>query len=206
MTAPPSATQTTALKSAFESLLGTAPWLSTEIPPGEWNVFSQKLFIKSLRDGEVLQAMGDRNLVGAFVLSGCIRTAYLHQDGAEHNRFFAAAGQFVGPLAAGLVRGPSEASLVAIGDTDVIAVDLYDFLAMYQVSPVWDRIGRGITERFYLIRERHAHQLLTLSAEERWTVFKSEYSALLSLVPQKHIASYLGIRPETLARLRKART
>lgn len=206
MTGYPTIEQSSALKTAFEVLLGSAPWLPKEIPQAEWDLFAKKLRLITLHDGEVLQAAGDKNLLGAFVIAGCIRTAYFHQDGFEHNRFFAATGQFVGPLAAGLTKGPSEASLIAVGPTEVIAINLYEFFGMYQVSPVWDRIGRGITERFYLVREKHAHQLLTLSAEERWAVFKTEHAALLALVPQKHIASYLGIRPETLARLRKAKS
>jgi CRP-like cAMP-binding protein len=189
------------LRGAFEACLAGAPWLLPKLSDSEWQKFSAALSLRRLNDGETLIQSGVKPVPGAFVVSGILRAYYLSPDGEEHNRSFAGVGNFAAPLAAGLTAAASEVTIAAVGPAVAITIDLQDFLAMYNVSAAWDRIGRIITERFYLMRERHAQQLLTLTAKERFEAFVRDFPDFHRILPKKQIASFLGIRPETLARL-----
>ena len=191
------------VRAALEQTLARASWLPRQIPDQEWEEVVQHIKHRSLQPGAYLIESGQDQVIAGFVLRGIVRVFYSSGDGGEHDRYFAAQKNFFATLSAGLRNVPSNLNMVATCPTEVLTIDLKIILSMYDRSAAWDRIGRVLTERFYLLREQQVEQLMTLDSRARWDAFRKSQSHLLPLVNLKHIASYLGMRPETLARLRK---
>jgi len=148
---------------------------------------------------------GDPSLVGGFVLKGYLRSYYSTTDGEQHVRNFSGPGGFIGPIVALLTNQVSDVTVEALTDVVILSVPFKEFEKLYDLHPIWDRLGRRLVERYYLVRERHAVELLTMDAAMRLDSFLQGNAQVAKHLPQKHLASYLGIRPETLNRLLKAR-
>ncbi len=73
---------------------------------------------------------------------------------------------------------------------------------LYDSTPKFERLSRILAEHFFVSKEKREIELVMLDASERYEIFKKEHSNLGNLIPQYHIASYLGITPTQLSRIR----
>ena len=88
---------------------------------------------------------------------------------------------------------------------EVAVIRYRDLEMLYESYPGWQRLGRKLIEYYYLIIERREYQFLALSAKERYQQFRSDYPGLEQRISQAQIASYLGINPVTLSRIRSSK-
>ena len=98
---------------------------------------------------------------------------------------------------------PSKYNWEAMQDSEVFAVKYDDVQRLYATSPTWDRFGRLIAEHVYKQVNERTEMLLFLSPEDRYRFLLNKSPELFEKVSQFHLASYLGIKPESLSRLRK---
>ncbi|WP_437597541.1 Crp/Fnr family transcriptional regulator [Sorangium sp. So ce590] len=155
--------------------------------------------------GEFMTRAGERPREFGLVRSGLIRKFYVTSRGRDVTRGFAAAGELVGAYAALLGRCASQLSVQALEDSSVLVADFEAFERMYDRHPSWNTLGRRVAEALFVEREQRAAELLTLSAEQRYEALLARNSALVERVPQYQIASYLGITPVSLSRIRARR-
>jgi len=139
------------------------------------------------------------------VVSGFLREHFLLAKGVERTKAFVGPGEATGSLADLLSGGPSRAWIVADAETRVL-VGRYDaFRALGERSPAWAALGRRSLELLLLRKAEREYELLGLDAAARYAAFVARWPDLEARVAAKHVASYLGITPVHLSRLRRRR-
>ena len=137
-----------------------------------------------------------------FVLSGCIRTFYYDEDINEHTTMFAPEGWWTGNLKSFVREVPSEHFLESIEKSTLIRLSKNSLEDLYRLVPKFERYFRVLLQNRLLATQDRINNHLSSSAEERYLKFLIAYPDLTRRVPLKHIASYLGITPTYLSRLR----
>lgn len=160
--------------------------------------------VRVLEPGQHLLRAGDHAHTVALIDSGLLREYYVGSDGAEQVRTFCTEGQFTGSLYDLLTRKPALVNIEALEPTRLLVTSWEGFQARCEREPAWHLVGRRIAEALYLRKATREHQMLALTATERWEAFRRDFGALETRVSQRHLASYLGITPEHLSRIRRA--
>ena len=138
------------------------------------------------------------------VRSGVQKLSFPH-DGQDICVGFAYDGSWSGEFVSFVTRKPASFDVVAITDSVLLGIAYEDLQMLYREMPVMERFGRLILEQLLTGRATREVEQLSLSAEERYDRLVARSPQLLQLVPQKDIASYLRMTPETFSRLRRKR-
>lgn len=149
-----------------------------------------------LQEGEVCRQL-------AFVLDGCLRSYTVDAKGEEHILQFAIADWWISDLESFLSETPSHQTIDAVHDSEVLLLDAHAREAMMAAVPKMERFFRLLLEANYIATRRRIAETLSVSAEERYLSFLRTYPSLVEQVPLGQIASYLGITPQSLSRIRK---
>jgi len=154
--------------------------------------------------GEHWLRMGETNDRLGLVTEGLLRNIQ-HIDGQEHTAGFSEAPYFVTEYVGFVTRTPARHSIVALEDSIVYEWTYDELQRMYAADPRGERLGRLIAE--YVIGDtmRLMDSYKLKSAAERYADFVREHPSLVQRVPQYMLASFLGIAPESLSRIRAAR-
>ena len=161
------------------------------------------LTLRRVARGAFFLRQGGRAQVAAVVLEGVLREYFVDAEGREHTRGFADERTLAGSLEDLLGGAPARMSLQALEDVRVAQVPWAHFQELTRVDPAWDHIARALAEHAYRRKAERERELLTLDAGARYARFRGTRGALLERVPLRHVASYLGITPEHLSRLRR---
>ena len=102
-----------------------------------------------------------------------------------------------------LLQKPTELYTLALENTELLSISHSDLNELYKGSEIGLNIGRIASESLFIHKQAQQIDLLTLTAEERYTKLLSRQPEIIQRTPQKHIASYLGITPESFSRIRK---
>lgn len=148
-----------------------------------------------LRAGEVCTYI-------AFINQGCMRYYYL-KDGDEFNGQFFFEGAWIGEYQSFLTGDPSIQYFDALEDSDLLVMQHSDLQKLYTELPKFERFGRVLAENVVIGSQRRTASLLFDTPEERYLKLIKERPKVLERIPLHHIASYLGIKPESLSRIRK---
>ncbi|MCU0698672.1 MAG: Crp/Fnr family transcriptional regulator [Myxococcaceae bacterium] len=161
--------------------------------------------VVSLTEGQALLEVGDEVRVAGLVLEGTLREVYLDEQGDERTRGFSFQGDFVGAWADVLARRPSRTRVEALSTARVRCYDVRTLLEVEARAPDLQRALRLVAERLYVRKSDREFELLTMSAAQRYDALLAQVPEVEALVQLRHIASYLGITPVYLSRLRRQR-
>ena len=159
--------------------------------------------IKKLRKRQYLLQEGDIWKFHAFVLKGCMRTYAVDEKGQEHVTGFAIENWWTGDKESLLLQQPSRFNIDAIEDSEVLLFNHLDFDQICREIPVFNDMINAIVLKGFTALQNRVHATITLTAEEKYLDFVRKYPGFALRIPQSMIASYLGITPETLSRVRK---
>jgi CRP-like cAMP-binding protein len=140
-----------------------------------------------------------------FVVRGAFREFYTDKAGREYNKTFCFSGQFTGSyydLASGK---PSNVSIQAMADSTILIMSYREYKELMSKDTFWMKVGYAHAHNLLMYKLEKEYQLLTLSAKERYELLLKENPKLEQLVPAYHIASFLGITPISLSRLRSVK-
>ena len=184
------------MKSVITAIESVSPLPSTLISLLEQQLAHHKLPANSLllRPGQI----SDRIF---FVEQGLIRGYYLKGD-KDISTGFMAEGQFAISPGSFYTQQPSFEYLELLEDSLLWSLTHNQLSVLYELYPPFNYVGRVVTEQYYVKSELRTHKLRMLSAEERYDWFVIVYAALLNRLSGKHIASFLGLTPETISRIR----
>ena len=137
------------------------------------------------------------------VLRGVMREYYPLADGGEATRGFSGPGDGIGSLSDLLSDQPARSSIVAEVDTCAAVVSWAHLREVAARVPAWARYLARVTEQLYVTKATREYELLALDAEQRYARFRSRYASIEAAVALRHVASYVGVTPEHLSRLRR---
>ena len=171
-------------------------------PMTDWEQFEAILHPVSFKAGDHLSVAGKTANAIFFVEEGIVRVYTIHQ-GKEISMDFAFPGSFTTSYASFITQQPSVVNLQAITPVSGYAWYYPDLQKLYAVSHEAEKKGRLMAEQQYLRKYNRELSFLRYSAQERYVQLLREHPEVVQHIPVKQIASYLGIEPESLSRIRK---
>ncbi|WP_299537154.1 Crp/Fnr family transcriptional regulator [Ulvibacterium sp.] len=165
------------------------------------NLFSPLDFKK----GMVFAQKGEYSRNIAFVKSGVLRAYYSNDRGEEYNKTFFTENNFVGAYSALVTGEKNLIDIDALTDCNLLVAEYKKVKDLYAPFPKVERLARILAEQFFVRKEKREIELVTLEAKDRYTIFQKEHPELEQRIPQYHIASYLGVSPTQLSRIRRQR-
>lgn len=138
-----------------------------------------------------------------FVTKGSLRTFYTDLNGQEHIVQFAIEGWWISDLNSFLMQVPATFNVQAIEDSALLEISYDSLEKLYAGIPSLERYFRIITQRAFIAFQQRAIQNISMTAEDRYRSFQQTFPKLELRIPQKLVASYLGISAEFLSRIKK---
>lgn len=173
-----------------------------ELDDTEMQEYCFSFQFKKFKKKELLLQPGEVcNFVG-FINEGLTRQYFL-LEGEEITVTFTNENRYTTEYTSFLNRKPTFFYIEALEDTEVLMINYDKMQQLYAKSHNGERLGRLISEQVYLFIAQRNLSLLVESPERRYQKMVKEFPHILQRVPQHQIASYLGIKPESLSRIRK---
>lgn len=136
-----------------------------------------------------------------YIVKGCVRL-YCEKDGEELSTYFFTENMFAGSYDSFLARKPSKVAIETLEECEVLVLTHESLESLYQTFPKMNEfIRKAIEQRFVLLHDLFISYLLN-SPEERYLMLQKDRPDLLNRIPQHQIASFLGITPVSLSRIR----
>lgn len=148
-----------------------------------------------IKEGPVAKQIG-------FLYEGVVRAFYRSNEGIEYNKTFFTAPCMIGGYSSLITAKPNLINQQALTDCKLWVADYTLFCKLYNAHPDLERVARKLAELFFVNKEKREIEIVLLDADKRYRIFKDEHPELEQLIPQYHIASYLGITPTQLSRIR----
>nr|WP_294950154.1 Crp/Fnr family transcriptional regulator [uncultured Mucilaginibacter sp.] len=163
--------------------------------------FTSFLHYKKVKRKQYLLEQGDINTKISFVTSGCLRSYAVDKNGGEHVLQFAPPGWWIVDMRSLLYREPARLNIDAIEETELFYILKPDMDALQLKYPKFERFGRMLAENAMATYQHRQIDNLILSAMERYANFCTLYPSLILSLPQKQVASYIGVTPEFLSKM-----
>jgi CRP-like cAMP-binding protein len=160
--------------------------------------------VRRVKKGEHLLRAGDLARNALFVRHGLVREYYLDARGQEATRRFCAQGEFSGSLADPISGRPAGVSIECLEAGEIAEVEWSRVDALAELHPSLMKLLRRLAEALYLWKTQREHEMLTMPAARRYRSFVEQFPELAARLPGRMVASYLGITPVHLSRIRSA--
>ena len=152
--------------------------------------------------GEVLVKEGDFSRHMNFVLKGCLRIYFIREDGQEATRHFAFERQFATGLASFIRNKTSFEYIQVMEDSELLRISRKDFYYLLNLIPAWEKFYRQYLEDAYINNLEIFQREITKDAELRYKELLERNPHIVMRLPNKIVASYLNMSPETLSRVK----
>jgi CRP-like cAMP-binding protein len=169
----------------------------------EEEIIKHYLTPKKLRKKQYLLQAGDVCKTIAFVEKGALRAYSTDEKGYEHIIQFAVEGWTISDLYSFLTAEPSTYHIDALEDSELTLISKSAQEEILKLVPKYETYTRLQLTGAYLAMQKRLTSIISLPVEERYTDFINLYPQIAQRVPQHMIASYMGLKPETISRVRK---
>jgi cAMP-binding proteins - catabolite gene activator and regulatory subunit of cAMP-dependent protein kinases len=174
-----------------------------EPAPEELEIFLSLAQSRSINRKETLLKEGDIARHQYFVVNGCLRTYTIDPSGKEHILMFAPEDWWCsGDLYSFLSGQPSTNNLEALEPTTVLQISKENLDTLYNRAPKFERFFRILFQNAFVFHQNRINTNLSQPAEGRYDLFTKTYPDLESRIPQKYIASYIGVTPEFFSQMK----
>lgn len=171
---------------------------------GDLALIREAYQLKSVKKKEYLFRQGEPCNIEAFVLKGTFRVFYVDNRGLEHVLYFALEDWWVGDLAAFNDQTNAMLSAQALEDAEILFISRADKEVLMEKIPALERIFRIIVQKNLAALQKRFLSTISETADERYKRLLQRSPNIEQLVPQHQIASYLGILPESLSRMKRS--
>lgn len=168
----------------------------------------RKLIVSCLRErkvkkGQFIVHEGAVSRCTNFVNEGSVRTYFIDMNGQEHIVQFAIEGWWISDLNSFIMQMPATFNVQAIEDSVILELSFESLEMLYDKIPKMERYFRIITQRAFVAFQQRVVQNISMTAEDRYLAFQQKYPRIELRIPQKLVASYLGISAEFLSKIKK---
>jgi CRP-like cAMP-binding protein len=162
----------------------------------------ESMSVKKFKKGDCILREGQVSVDTYFILQGLVRE-YLLVDGEDKTTNFFSEEQWIISLSNFNDQNTATHNLVCMEDTEVSYANEQQAQEMFKKFPRFETISRAIVEADFAEHKKQLTSYLTDSPEQRYLKLVKSRPDILQRVPQYHIASYVGVKPESLSRIRK---
>lgn len=169
----------------------------------EVKIFTSVLRLRKVRKRQYLLQAGDINYTENFVNKGALRAYTVDAEGTEHIAMFGVEGWWISDLYSFLTSTPASQYIDALEDSEVFSIEKGDLERLCEEVPKFNRFFLKLLQNAFVAHQRRILAANSKTAEEQYLEFVKRYPAIEQRVPQHQIASYLGLSPETISRIRR---
>jgi CRP-like cAMP-binding protein len=172
------------------------------LTPQEQALFLSKTETKNYKAKTIILNAGEVCKHSYFVNSGLLRSFTINDNIVEHVLSFACEGWWIGDMYSLLSQKPGNLFVEVMEDSEVVLLSKENQEKLYTEIPKLERFFRILTENSLVANQERLMDSLSLTAEERFEKFCKKYPTLIQKVPQKQIASYIGVTPEFFSKMK----
>ncbi len=172
------------------------------LTPEEQQLFLSKLEIQHHKAKTILLSQGEICQYSYFVNSGVLRSFNINDNIVEHVLQFACKGWWIGDMYSLISQKPGNLFIEVLEDAELVLLSKENQEELYTEIPKLERFFRILIENSLVAHQERLMDNLSLSAEERFDKFCKRYPDLMQKIPQKQIASYIGVTPEFFSKMK----
>jgi CRP-like cAMP-binding protein len=158
---------------------------------------------RKIRKKQYLLQAGEVARFENFVTKGLLRAYTVDAKGQEHIAMFGMEGWWISDLYSFLTETPATQYIDALEDSEILSIEKADLEKLYLTVPKFDRLFRKLLQNAFVANQQRILASISQTAEEQYMAFIKKYPTLEQRIPQHQIASFLGITPETISRIRR---
>ena len=183
------------MKSVFQSI--------QDFSADELSLLDDLIIFRTLKKGELLLTENQVCNEIVFVEKGILRSFFVNHKGDEITNCFAFENDFMASFASFITEEKAEENIQALTDTELQVLNRKDLEKLYQSGFNWQETGRKLTELEFVNLHKRMISFQKLSGAERYRDIYQNHQKYIQLIPLQYLASYLGITPRHLSRIRK---
>lgn len=176
----------------------------TDIPENEKVNLAKRLHGTKLYKTDYFITAGEQPYKVAYIADGLFRVYYSSDSGKENCLVFRERGRFLSAYNSLLDNTVSKCSFQALEDSVLLYISLDDYTQLLAGNECWRRVVSKYFQMLYIEKEEREVEFLSADARNRYKIFMTKYPELSKQISQYHVASYLGITPEALSRIRNS--
>ncbi len=186
-------------------LQGFKEYILQKIPlaDDDWSVIAAACTIRKLRKHQYLLQEGEYWKYHAFVAEGCLRRYMIDNDGIEHIIQFTPENWWTGDRKSLMEKAPAIYNIDAIELSIVILIKDEDFQLLCARLPAFNNLINHILQRSLNASQERIQVAISMSAEDKYLHFITTFPQLANRIPRHMLASFLGMTPESLSRIKK---
>ena len=168
----------------------------------EEQFLTSRLLSRKYIKGQYILQQGDISQTECFIISGCTKMFYLDDKGQEHIIMFSVEDWWTSDLGSFISQTPSDFNVQCLENTEIIQFSYDNIEELFSEIPKLERFFRKIIEKAFVASQKRIIRNFSLTAKERYLIFKENYPKIEQRIPQYMIASYLGITKEFLSKIK----
>lgn len=172
------------------------------LTPEEEKLILSQVEVKPYKSKSLLLKSNEISRNTYFIQSGVVRSFNINDHIIEHVLHFACEGWWIGDMYSYITEKPGNLFIEVIEDAEIVIISKEKHQILYREIPKLERYFRILAENSLVAHQERLMDNLSLTAEERFEKFCSKYPTLIQRVPQKQIASYIGVTPEFFSKMK----
>lgn len=173
------------------------------LSPEEQEHFCSFLTLRKLLPRQYLLQQGEICKYESYVCSGFLRSFYVDDKGDEHTLHFAMEDWWISDAGSFIHQVPSQINIIAQEATVVLQIDRKGMDQLFTEIPAFEKFWRILNQQAMIAQDQRILNAISMTGAERYEALIKKYPTLEQRLPQKHIASFLGITPVFLSQIRK---
>ncbi|WP_426294684.1 Crp/Fnr family transcriptional regulator [Dyadobacter endophyticus] len=174
-----------------------------ELTATEQAHFVSILKVRKLLPRQYLVQQGDVCQYESYVCKGFLRSFYVDEKGNDHTLHFAMEDWWISDSTSFHLQVPATRNIVALEASVLLQIEKNDLEQLYKDIPAFERFWRILEQKGGIAQDQRILNAISMTGAERYEALVTKYPTLEQRMPQRHIASYLGITPVFLSQIRK---